>query len=235
MTDYALIHERKEARRCGTPGVCIHQSTSISPRTSCRTSWRICIYMHYRRTAASGTYAERSTNRWPNLCMLPGKCCASGIRTCSTLRVHALMLHSKSTCIRPRAPCMVSSGHTHMSASLHYVQQMQMSPGINACCPGTICSSQMCRRMTILEMVHIPGLHRGSMHSSGHVVPVVEARNAFLHTEHSKCHTACWHFLFIWLPGDACIPGKPYALRMEARSALDGIQYAKRERIEARI
>ena len=24
MTDYALIHERKEARRCGTPGVCIH-------------------------------------------------------------------------------------------------------------------------------------------------------------------------------------------------------------------
>ena len=24
MTDYAAIHECKEARRCGTPGVCIH-------------------------------------------------------------------------------------------------------------------------------------------------------------------------------------------------------------------
>ena len=59
MTDYAPIHERKEARRCGTPGVCIHHEYQHISKDVMQD---ILEYMHIhvlQETAASVEHIRR--------------------------------------------------------------------------------------------------------------------------------------------------------------------------------
>ena len=116
MTDYALIHERKEARKCGTHGIGYTTSTSISSRDATQD---ILEYMHIhvlQETAASVEHTQSSpSGRWPNLCMHSRECSASEY-------VH--VIHAfPGVCI---SVCMHSRMHVHAENTISALPRLHL-------------------------------------------------------------------------------------------------------------